>query len=106
MEKKDKGPGSSWHPFRESKRKPTGRQAFVYFVRILYCAEVRGTTESRPCRTSGESSNSESAFICPRETGCFIGGPALIVMMGFLGSSLFTDTTVAVPTALLMSPVS
>src|ERR1700692_1469581 len=106
MEKKDKGRESSWHPFGESKRKQQGRQQFIYFVRILYCAEVSGTTESRPWRTSGESSNSESAFICARETGRFIGGPALIVIMGFFGSSSFTDSTVAVPTALFTSPVS
>src|ERR1700688_4878793 len=81
----------------ESRRKLSGRQQFVYFVRILYCAEVSGTTESRPCRTSGESSNSESAFISAKETRRLTGGPALIVITGFLGSSLFTDTTVAVP---------
>src|SRR5579872_6885034 len=75
-------------------------------VRNLYCAELRGTTLSLPCRTSGESANDLFALTSPRVTGSPSAFPALTVTRGFFGSESSTETTVAVPTALLWSPVS
>ena len=67
---------------------------------------VKGTTESLPCRTRGESANRELALICSSDTGTARVFPALILTAGFLGSEMSTETTDAVPTALLRAPVS
>src|SRR6266436_9707520 len=72
----------------------------------LYWAPVSGTTESRPIRTRGESLKSLLDLISPKVTGLAIGFPALISTEGFLRSAASTETTEAVPTALLWSPVS
>jgi hypothetical protein len=75
-------------------------------VKSSYCAFVKGTTESLPIRTSGESAKSLFALISSSDTGLASAFPALITTTGFLGSEAFTETTVAVPTALRRSPVS
>src|SRR5689334_15906230 len=73
-------------------------------TRNLYCASLSGTTESLPCRSSGESPNSLLALISANVVG-FSFLPARIVTRGFLGSPLSTDTTVAVPVVRFSSPV-
>ena len=75
-------------------------------VNDLYCSGVRGTTESLPILTSGEAENSLLALIAARATGLASGFPAAISICGFLGFGSFTETTDAVPTADLLSPVS
>src|SRR5882762_9638498 len=75
-------------------------------VKALYCARVRGTTESLPWRTRGESANNLSSLICAKDVGFASAFPALIVTTGFLELEALTDTTLAVPTAHLWSPVS
>src|SRR5581483_4943918 len=70
-------------------------------VKCLYCAAVSGTTDNRPCRTRGDSANILLALTSASVTGFAIGFPALIFTLGFLGSLASTDTTEAVPTALL-----
>src|SRR6185437_4844219 len=70
-----------------------------------YCSLLNGTTESRPCRTSGESSNRSLVFTSFSVTGCEISFPALMRTLGTLGSVASTDSTAAVPTALFSSPV-
>src|ERR1700730_17095547 len=86
-----------------------GSQAAPHYqglVKAAYCSSVKGTTESLPCRTSGESANSLFALICARVTGLESALPALMVTSGFWGSVALTDTTEAVPTALFSSAVS
>src|SRR5467141_2219169 len=75
-------------------------------VKVLYCAFVRGTTESLPWRTRGESENNLSSLIFAKDIGFASAFPALIVTTGFLESEASTETTLAVPTAHLQSPVS
>src|ERR1700722_10208937 len=75
-------------------------------VRNLYCPGVSGTTESLPCRTSGESAKSLFALISPSVMGLARDFPASISTAGFLGSERSTERSEAVPTALLRSPVS
>src|ERR1700682_4225880 len=70
-------------------------------VRNLCCSLLSGTTLSLPCRTRGESANSLLAFTSASVTGLPSGFPALIFTCGFLGSAASTETTLAVPTALL-----
>src|SRR5207248_2482920 len=91
------------NPWREEVMEHQSGQAPV---RALYCALFRGTTESLPCRTSGESENREFDLISARETGLLKALPALILTAGFLGFEVLTETTVAVPTVLLRSAVS
>src|SRR5262249_468650 len=75
-------------------------------VKDLYWAAVSGTTERRPMRTRGESVNSLLDLISPSETGRVSAFPALILTTGFWGLEESTETTEAVPTADLCSPVS
>src|SRR2546430_13904004 len=75
-------------------------------VKDLYWLLVRGTTERRPMRTSGESLKSLLDLICAKDIGFASTFSALILTAGFLESEASTETTVAVPTALLRSPVS
>src|ERR1700731_1881053 len=84
---------------------PTTDSANYEAVMALYCALLSGTTERRPWRTSGESAKRELALICDRETGLARALAACIFTCGFLGSVASTETTVAVPPALLSSPV-
>src|SRR5690242_18871067 len=86
-------------PLRTRLRAPSQRS-----VRNLYCASLSGTTESLPCRKSGESPKSLWALISASVVG-FSFLPARIVTRGFLGSPLSTDTTVAVPVVRFSSPV-
>ena len=73
----------------------------LYFRRTSarYCASVRGTTDNRPCRTSGESLKAGFALISASVVGA-ISVPALIFTL--LPSTL---TTVAVPTVCFSLPV-
>src|SRR5215813_6439757 len=74
-------------------------------VSHLYCAALSGTTDSRPCRTSGESANNFCCLISASVFGEAIAFPALIFTSGVFGSPSSTDTTDAVPTAVFSSPV-
>src|SRR5712664_3050825 len=73
-------------------------------ARALYCALVSGTTESLPWRTSGESAKSGLDLIWASDAGFGRALPALIFTCGLLGFAASTETTVAVPTAVLWSP--
>src|SRR5271168_4498797 len=75
-------------------------------TRASYWASVRGTTERRPMRTRGESANSFLDLISARVTGLLRGLPALMFTAGTFGLEASTETTVAVPTADFVSPVS
>ena len=72
----------------------------------LYWALVSGTTESLPWRTRGESANSGLDLIWASDMGLERALPALILTWGPLGLEASTETTAAVPTAVLWSPVS
>src|SRR5882672_72697 len=92
---------------RETDTKPQQGPASNHLpIKNPYCAAVSGTTLSLPCRTKGESANSLLALTSASVTGLFNAAPALILTCGFFGSEASTETTVAVPTALLWSPVS
>ncbi len=75
-------------------------------VSTLYWALVSGTTESLPWRTRGESANSGLDLIWASDMGLGRALPALIFTWGPLGLEASTETTAAVPTAVLWSPVS
>src|ERR1700676_170501 len=75
-------------------------------INAAYCSSVKGTTDNLPIFTSGDCANSLFPLICSSKTASRNAFPALILTCGFLGSFTTTATTVAVPTALLRSPVS
>src|SRR4029077_10463935 len=54
-------------------------------VSFLYCASVKGTTESRPWRTSGDVANSGSDLICASDTGFASAFPGLLFSSRFFG---------------------
>src|SRR5258708_28497649 len=83
-----------------------GMTEFFYWPsRNSYCLSLSGTTLSLPCRTKGESAKSLLDLIAASVIGLGSGFPALIFTRGFLGSETSLETTVAVPIALLSSPV-
>ena len=59
----------------------------------MYWAAVKGTTDSLPCRTRGESAKIGSALICASDTGFASAFPALIFTAGVLGFDASTETT-------------
>src|SRR2546427_3863808 len=75
-------------------------------VKALYWALVKGTTESLPWRTRGEAANSGLDLISAKVTGFASAFPALILTAAFVGFERSTETTDAVPTALLRAPDS
>ena len=93
---------ASAYLFDFSRRSPA---PISYSVKNLYCASFNGTTDNRPCRTSGESPNRLSALISARLTVLLSFFPASIFTCGGLPSGTSTDRTAAVPTALFSSPV-
>src|SRR5512146_2287270 len=103
MGRRDAGETPALHSIRPAVCDEPFRQSPL---RNLNCAVFSGTTLNLPWRTNGESAKSLCALISAKVTGLPSAFPILIFTRGFLGSEASTETTDAVPTALLCSPVS
>src|SRR5437588_11272462 len=77
----------------------TGGRGDYYRVSQSYCDSVSGTTDKRPCLTSGESAKSLCALISVSVRGVASRLPALMRTSGVFASFTPTLTTLAPPTA-------